>query len=89
MYPAPSTESVSLPITSITTAYTLLGTQVESALRTQMGDAARLAEQKRLCLMFLSHVQQVYGIVSISLIQTAHVALACCQHVYRGLSNDL
>ena len=44
---------------NIHTAFRELGTQVTRALRTQLGDAARLNEQKRICLQFLTHIQQV------------------------------
>ena len=44
---------------NIHTAFQELGTQVTRALRTQLGDAAQLNEQKRICLQFLTHIQQV------------------------------
>lgn len=46
-------------VQNIHTAFEELGVQVSRTLRTQLGDAARLNEQKRRCLQFLTHVQQV------------------------------
>ena len=44
---------------NIHVAFQELGTQVTRVLRTQLGDAAHLNEQKRICLQFLAHIQQV------------------------------
>ncbi|KAH7903889.1 hypothetical protein BJ138DRAFT_974497, partial [Hygrophoropsis aurantiaca] len=45
-------------VQNIYNAYMALGNSVHVALRTQVGDAARLGEQKRMCLQFLTHVTE-------------------------------
>ena len=51
--------SETLLIQNIRTAFLELGSEVSSALQTQVGDAARLREHKRRCLRFLEHVGPV------------------------------
>ncbi|KAG6369381.1 hypothetical protein JVT61DRAFT_14953 [Boletus reticuloceps] len=54
-----STEQTNqLVIVNIYTAFHNLGDQVTRTLQTQLGDAARLREQKQLCLRFLAHIHQ-------------------------------
>jgi len=42
-----------IPLHNIYAAFKSLGQHVTNALQSQLGDAARLAEEKRLCLLFL------------------------------------
>jgi hypothetical protein len=49
----------SIPAQTIRAAYTEIGRRVNTALRTQVGDAARLGEQRRECLRLLTLVGQV------------------------------
>jgi hypothetical protein len=46
-------------LNDIYTAYENLGQDVKDALRAQLGDAARLNEHSRLCLQFISDLNQV------------------------------
>jgi hypothetical protein len=48
-----------VPIQTIRAAYTEIGRRVNIALRTQVGDAARLREQRQECLRLLTLVGQV------------------------------
>jgi hypothetical protein len=50
---------MSIAIQNLNIAYQELGRNVDVALRTQLGDAARLNEQKRLCLQFLNDIRVV------------------------------
>ena len=54
----------SLPVRSIFTAFDLLKRDVEVALRTQIGDRARLDEQVRVCHRLLDSIQMVSHIDS-------------------------
>jgi hypothetical protein len=66
----------SIPAQTIRAAYTEIGRRVNTALRTQVGDAARLGEQRRECLRLLTLVGQVS--LCIQLISGAsHSLLAC------------
>jgi hypothetical protein len=49
----------SIPTQTILAAYTEIGHCVNTALRTQVGDAAHLGEQRRECLRLLILVGQV------------------------------
>ena len=51
--------AVPLPLHTMRAAYTELGQSVAVALRTQMGDAARLGVQKGDCLRLLALTEQV------------------------------
>lgn len=50
---------MAIPLHNIDVAYQQLGRQVEISLRTQIGDGARLGEQKRLCLEFIGELHTV------------------------------
>jgi hypothetical protein len=50
---------MSIVIQNIQIAFEELGHTVDVVLRTQLGDAARLNEQKRLCLLFLGNISEV------------------------------
>jgi hypothetical protein len=50
---------MSIAIQNIQIAFEELGRTVNVVLRTQLGDAARLNEQKRLCLLFLGNISEV------------------------------
>ncbi|KAG6904783.1 hypothetical protein DXG01_007231 [Tephrocybe rancida] len=49
---------MALLLDNLSIAFQELGRAVDTSLRTQLGDAARLGEQKRLCLQFYSDLQQ-------------------------------
>jgi hypothetical protein len=51
--------SLPLPLLTIRAAYAELGRSVDVALRTQMGDAARLGVQRVDCLRLLALTEQV------------------------------
>jgi hypothetical protein len=53
------TGSDPLPLLTIRAAYTELGRSVDVALRTQMGDVARLGVQRVDCLRLLTLTEQV------------------------------
>lgn len=55
-------ESIPLPLHTIRAAFTELGQSVHIALRTQMGDAARLGVQRNDCLRLLGLTEQVCSI---------------------------
>lgn len=48
-----------LPVQNIYHSFTELGNRVHRALRTQLGDQARLNEEKHICLQFLEQINQV------------------------------
>lgn len=50
---------MALVLGNISVAFQELGTSVTRALHTQIGDAARLNEEKRRCLQFLADIRQV------------------------------
>jgi hypothetical protein len=50
---------MSIAIQNIQIAFEELGRTVDVVLRTQLGDAARLNEQKCLCLLFLGNISEV------------------------------
>jgi len=52
-------DPVPLPLHTIRAAFTELGRSVSVALRTQMGDTARLGVQKQDCLRLLGLTEQV------------------------------
>lgn len=52
-------EYMALVLRNISVAFQELGTSVTRALHTQIGDAARLNEEKRRCLQFLADIRQV------------------------------
>ena len=58
---SPSTAPIPLPLSTIHVAFEELGQSVHVALRTQMGDAARLGVQKMDCLQLLALMDQVSG----------------------------
>ncbi|KAG6912821.1 hypothetical protein DXG01_011761 [Tephrocybe rancida] len=49
---------MAIPLSNLSIAFQELGRDVDVALRTQIGDAARLGEQKRLCLQFYGDLHQ-------------------------------
>jgi hypothetical protein len=56
---ADNLDHVSIVVQNTFQSFLTLGERVHIALRTQLGDAARLMEQKRLCLQFLDSISQV------------------------------
>jgi hypothetical protein len=52
-------EPVPIPLHTIRAAFTELGRSVGIALRTQMGDAARLGVQRQDCIRLLALTEQV------------------------------
>jgi len=55
----PMADVVALPLQNIRLAFLRLGDAVRNSLRTQLGDVARLNEQKRICLQFMSNLHPV------------------------------
>ena len=55
----PPRQDALLLINNIYAAFLELGERVNTTLRTQLGDAAHLNEQKRICLQFLAQISQV------------------------------
>jgi hypothetical protein len=58
-HPLGSKSPMSITIQNIQIAFEELGRTVDIVLHTQLGDAARLNEQKHLCLLFLGNISQV------------------------------
>ncbi|KAG2741006.1 hypothetical protein P692DRAFT_20700668, partial [Suillus brevipes Sb2] len=58
-------------------SFLTLGERVHIALRTQLGDAARLMEQKRLCLQFLDSISQHLQILPPAEQQVITTSVSC------------
>jgi hypothetical protein len=59
--------NVPLPLQNIRIAFSRLGRDVNNSLHTQLGDNARLNEQKRLCLQFISDIRVVRNCIQIQI----------------------
>jgi hypothetical protein len=64
---------LSLPVTNLIHAFHQLGRQVDGVLRAQLGDAARLNQQKEICGQFLQDIDAVCHHFPLRLPAEAHV----------------
>ncbi|KAG6837599.1 hypothetical protein H0H93_007013 [Arthromyces matolae] len=83
---------MAIPFDNIHIAFHELGRNVDVALRTQLGDRARLGEQKRLCLQFLGDVRQHVHLLlpqDFQTIQESVEAMVAALDQASSLSSDL